>query len=341
MNYNFIHCLRFIAVILVYTSHVLISFWVYNPDKQKNFNIIPVDFHSEIFNTIISLIPHEINFGPLGVALFFLITGFLFGLKIDTQEKLSAALLKRMFRILPIYWFSMFIFTITIILFSNNYIKFSLSEILINFTGVPNSLGKPSIMGLNWYIEAILYFFLYSIIFNYFFPLIKFENIVLFIACLLIFKCSYYRTYYLYIILGINFANFYFKRYTVKHFITICLLSSACFYYLYTYKGVSRITLYNYLIAFLLFCFFYFVQNKKWMSNFAKNKCIVFINKLSYPIYLLQIISFYIIPVIYIYIKSWWLCNIINLGIILILSYIGHRFIEIPCIHFIKARTTQ
>lgn len=273
---NFIQFLRFFAVIFVYSSHVLISFWRDNIQKQNNFHIIPIDFHSDVFFKITSAIPDFLNFGPLGVAIFFLISGFLFGLTLESKEGITHQFSKKIIRIFPVYWFSLCIYCTAAIFFSYPDVKFSAMEAAINFTGIPNTFGTNYIMGLNWYVEAILYFFLFAIIFNKIFSLTKFENMVFFISCLLIVRANLFYSYFIYILLGVNFANFHCKKYSVKPFAILCLLGLSCFYLLTAKidKENYHTIISNYFIAFILFCLCYACREKKWINKFAARKSV-------------------------------------------------------------------
>lgn len=104
-------------------------------------------------------IAHFFDFGRIGVVIFFAISGFvipssLTGSKI---EGVRSFLIKRFFRMYPLYWLS-----IPFGLITSWYIwgkDISAAAILWNFTMVQEAAGYPSIQGLYWTLQTELVFY--------------------------------------------------------------------------------------------------------------------------------------------------------------------------------------
>lgn len=104
-------------------------------------------------------IAHLFDFGRIGVVIFFAISGFVIpsSLTGSKVEGVRAFLIKRFFRMYPLYWLS-----IPFGLLTSWYIwdkSISVTAILWNFTMVQEAAGYPSIQGLYWTLQTELVFY--------------------------------------------------------------------------------------------------------------------------------------------------------------------------------------
>lgn len=104
-------------------------------------------------------VAHFFDFGRIGVVIFFAISGFVIpsSLSGNKLEGTQSFLIKRFFRMYPLYWLS-----IPFGLITSWYIwdkDISVTSILWNFTMVQEAAGYPSIQGLYWTLQTELVFY--------------------------------------------------------------------------------------------------------------------------------------------------------------------------------------
>lgn len=104
-------------------------------------------------------VAHFFDFGRIGVVIFFAISGFVIpaSLSGNRLEGTRAFIIKRFFRMYPLYWLS-----IPFGLITSWYIwgkDISGTAILWNFTMVQEAVGYPSIQGLYWTLQTELAFY--------------------------------------------------------------------------------------------------------------------------------------------------------------------------------------
>ena len=110
---------------------------------------------SSLFHTI----PATLDFGRMGVLVFFLISGFLIpsSLKGERLEGLRKFAIRRFFRLYPLYWVS-----IPLSLFSMWWLfgrQADWQTIAFNATMIQHKLGYQDISGLYWTLKIELYFY--------------------------------------------------------------------------------------------------------------------------------------------------------------------------------------
>ncbi|MEP7044348.1 MAG: acyltransferase [Dokdonella sp.] len=141
-----IDALRAIAALLVVWMHVSEKYFQLSPATAQSRWV----YDSALFG----------NAGRIGVVLFFAISGFVipFSIRANSSAPVREFLLKRFFRILPIYWLSIPIgaFTCSIIWG----VPFPVKYMLLDMTLLQYWLDLPSAMGLYWtlVLEMLFYF---------------------------------------------------------------------------------------------------------------------------------------------------------------------------------------
>ncbi|BAE74039.1 hypothetical protein SG0764 [Sodalis glossinidius str. 'morsitans'] len=105
-----------------------------------------------IYRIITPGIP-EFNYGPFGVAIFFIISGFVVSFSLKSKERIPF-IKARLIRIYPTYIASMFIMIIvlysTSIFFWSNKPSLTISDIISNVALINNLVGIKSIDAVNW-----------------------------------------------------------------------------------------------------------------------------------------------------------------------------------------------
>ena len=123
---------------------------------------------AEIFNRVPTIsangtgwydILHWIDFGRLGVSIFFAISGFVIcaSIKGDRATGTKRFAIRRLFRLYPAFWVSIILGILIVWIGQNRSIDASL--ILANWTMIPALLGEQPILGLYWTLELELVFY--------------------------------------------------------------------------------------------------------------------------------------------------------------------------------------
>ncbi|WP_105102253.1 acyltransferase family protein [Microbulbifer pacificus] len=101
----------------------------------------------------------SVDFGRIGVACFFLISGFIIPHSFSTGAgAVKKFAIRRFFRLYPVYWFSIFLAVFTGVIFSGK--QWAASEISANLTMFQSLLGMPHIQGLYWTLQVELIFYI-------------------------------------------------------------------------------------------------------------------------------------------------------------------------------------
>ena len=147
---SFIYPLRVIAFSSVFISHAVIPEIGYLPNDPN-----------ENINSVAKLLSNFYTQGASGVALFFLISGFVIT-KAAMRETWKTFIARRIFRILPMYFLALIVFWIIKSVVSNQpspslkVVVASLS-LLGDFKGAPNQLG-----GVDWTLRIEILFYAFT-----------------------------------------------------------------------------------------------------------------------------------------------------------------------------------
>jgi peptidoglycan/LPS O-acetylase OafA/YrhL len=132
---RYIDALRGVAALLVVWLHVANSYRVLNPLGREPW-----------LNDFVS----RIDIGRIGVAVFFLISGFVipFSIKSGSAAPVAGFAIRRVFRIYPAYWLSVPL--AALVLFWIPGLPFGVRDFLINMTLLQDVFGVPSAEGVYW-----------------------------------------------------------------------------------------------------------------------------------------------------------------------------------------------
>lgn len=140
---EFLDCLRGVAVILVFVMH---STWLLRDSAGAGSWLLDL--------------AQRLDFGRMGVVIFFALSGFLIpsSLKGGVWKGTANFLIGRFFRLFPAFWVSIVPSAFAIYwLFGR---EFGLRDLLLNATMVPRLLGAPMANGAYWTLEVELFFYL-------------------------------------------------------------------------------------------------------------------------------------------------------------------------------------
>ncbi len=353
-KYVFANQLRGVACLLVLASHWLGVFKA-NPSLISFSTGFPV-FEVFEYDALSFLVIHEyINFGALGVAIFFLISGFVIPFSLEKLE-FKYFLMARFFRLYPVYLVCFSITTMTI-LFSSRYwetlLPFDFFGVLSNGLLINNLFGIQSIDLVSWTLSVEIKFYLLAVILT---KTTFVKNVIAYaLFAFLLALCSP---------LMISVLGESHFRYTLTtlamevNFICFMLLG-VCFYWhlkqiISTFKffalsllillvftlswalGVQadqfyKITL-NYLYGYIVFLACYFLRDR-----FVNVSILSFFANLSYPLYLVHSILGYSLLQIGLYVGiPLSLALVISFGFVVIVAYVVHRWIELSATQFGK-----
>ena len=345
-HYKHIDSLRGIAVLFV--------IWLHVSEKYINLSTTLKENGSWLYDIALYL-----NFGRIGVVIFFAISGFVLLKSINGVKEF---IIKRFFRLYPLFWLSVILGIYIIYLFGG---AVSFDKVVANLTMLPLMFNQDMVLGLYWTLEAELFFyfiglllfifkasnkpinlFLISIVFLVFFVIDKKFNllnpehtgfIVLPLNLAIMFWGALYRYIYDNPNISINIFN---KEIKVKLLFIILTISIIILPLMIFFKGVIdmnfRYTKFG--ISYILGISIFILLSTKFKIY---NRILVWIGTISYSLYLFH-------PIVFNYL-FWWLQNyapkefkefdlsiylIINLILSIILASLSYYLIEKPSIKY-------
>lgn len=314
---DFINILRGISCIIILFSHLFFNFFL--TDDWSLFPYIPLlSFDNRFVSICKSFIDYlHFNCGAFGVALFFLITGFVTVMSLEKDHSIKYVI-KRIFRLYPTYivGFSLTFFSIyTWCQYTKYPFPFSIWDYLIHLSLFRNILCGTYIDNVVWTLEVnmdfyILMFTLYNLA-----PLVKKKinakhifilSIIIFVFSIFYYKC--YSPYFsiphinyplyvlgdisfflLFIMIGVIFYYLYSNQLAAEqflHYLTIMILEAI----ISNYCRTNPVVIESYLYAIAIFGVAFAYRN-----NIKVSKFIGFISNISYPMYIIHGLNGYIL----------------------------------------------
>ncbi|MCS4246142.1 acyltransferase [Pseudomonas sp. BIGb0164] len=352
---EFANTLRGFAALAVIIAHYFGVFWVARPTVSGFINAPELPINEYAIPNYISLVNSFpiFNFGAFGVALFFVISGFVIPFSFRKVGGF-AFLINRVLRIFPTYFVG---FSVTLLavycstLYFSGVWPYTNSEIAIHyFPGLRDLLWSRDIDGIVWTLEVELKFYLVCAAF--YFP-IRRGSLYIFILPVLIAAASVVLSGKLEL-WGSTDAGLYVKaiafvypaKYLVFMFIGVAFhymnagrLPHAAGYFIIGalfilfaalwYSGPTSNSFYlvwSYAAALLVFSFAY-----AFPSLFKANPVFDFFANISYPLYVIHGVAGYAALRILLDqgVKA-WISLIIVTGSSFVLSWIIHKAIESP-----------
>ncbi|MFN7039234.1 MAG: acyltransferase family protein [Alphaproteobacteria bacterium] len=354
----FIQALRGISCLIVVYFHLGETYWL-APKIIGDFLNYPPTENYKVYH-LFYIGKYRFNFGAFGVAMFFLISGFVMPFSLEKSNKLQF-LVQRIFRIYPVLICSITILCLLSFCYTNYYyieFKYTLKQYLLNISLLAPILNLAIIEPSSWTLAVEIIFYLVCAIFfsktqitdsyriikiSIFAWVIKvsFEIYYEFVLTsqpmsfieLIIHRIYLIYSKYLHLItymfIGTIIYNYYKKNISLNSAILFSIILFFKFIlYLYITELEYRISniIIPYTAAVISFLLAFYYSNKlpykKWLNFFAE---------ISYPLYLNHVILGYsLINIFYRIFKEAYTALIITLIIIIIVSYLIHLFIEKP-----------
>jgi peptidoglycan/LPS O-acetylase OafA/YrhL len=343
---EFAHNLRGVASLLVVFAHLaFLFFYWYTPVKE--FTNMPV-YTGDIpmLSQWLNLISPYTNLGPLGVSIFFLISGFVIPFSLNKMNA-RQFLIARFFRIWPTYAFCLTCTLIAIIIASYYFqvpIPQNKKTILASYLISPTLLGQPPIDGVIWTLEIeisfyILMAFLTQKLRNYY------STYLIIGICFLlfiyfdhgkgpvIFSLKRDFTFITFMFIGVMFNLLYQKNLNKSAFIVFSFILFTIFSCLFIkFNDVFKIVdLFSYFCGIVIFSICYLLRNK-----LKTIKLLAWFGDISYPLYAVHPIVGYVFLRISLNYLNSNVALIICFAFILSIAYLIHRGIELPIMQYGK-----
>ena len=288
-------------------------------------------------------------YGHFGVGLFFLISGFVISISLKSLSP-GVFLVRRFFRIYPVYWFSMLVSVLMYFICSwywNTPLpgNISLGYLLKAMPLVHSAAGIPSIDFVNWSLAVELKFY---VLFALFYALAGNHSSALkYCAVFSVASCG------LVYLVVTHFAAQSKVYMIVADLQYILFIFVGCVFYSMLKKSASMMANAIYLLIFWLAFYFVNVQfeNKllpeKVISYtyalvvfsvcylardfFKKNRVLDFLADISYPLYLVHsMIGYTLMSILMDQRYSFWVASNVSLLCSIVVSALIHKYVELP-----------
>jgi peptidoglycan/LPS O-acetylase OafA/YrhL len=160
----FAHMLRGLAALSVAVHHLCVGFWVVNPAVAELAHTRPLAAIPHLPHLSIAryLAQYGLEGGPLGVAVFFLVSGFVIPISLE-KVHWKQFLVQRVFRLYPTYWVGLTLTCGAMLLYAGVHemprpVHFS--AYWKSLTLCRDWLWAPSLDGITWTLEIEIKFYL-------------------------------------------------------------------------------------------------------------------------------------------------------------------------------------
>lgn len=353
----FLQALRGAAAVIVMVYHLALKFWTTHDALAVSFPWMAGELHDAAFwleGIGAACARMNLDLGCFGVALFFLISGFVISLSLEKQNSVSF-LVARVFRIYPLYLVGLALTMLSIFAFTQ-YLGLEYSYTIVDYLKQGSLLGDwfwlPSIDGIVWTLEVELKFYLLICVIHAMRRLNSARALLATAAgmCLfnilvsnrygLLLQTSIIRyrivyilamsfVYLIYMFIGVCFYNFYKKYWDLKK--TIVAVVSLYLLYIAALlngvdTGINNIYLTSYTLALLLFAGCYAMQER-----IRYNRLFQFFGDISYPLYVVHGVNGYILmSVLDMVGVDPYVSVAVTMGLSILLAYVLHRLVELP-----------
>ncbi|WP_439112242.1 acyltransferase family protein [Hydrogenophaga sp.] len=358
---EFANTLRGFAALAVVISHYYGVFWSSRGAVEaiSNAPALPLETHPiPAYISWLHVFP-IFNWGAFGVALFFVISGFVIPFSLQKMDWIGFSI-NRILRIMPTYFIG-FTVTLSAILISSEYFSrewpYSAKEILIHYIpGIRDIAWSRGIDGVVWTLEIEMKFYLVCAMLIVWF---RQQSLKVFFAPAALFAFALYLNwkipvwsktntsawqlamtyltvsqYIIYMFIGVMFH--YLKRGMIdanKAWLGICgLFAMFCIHWWAGPYSENLGVAWSYAFALLAFAFSYSFPN-----IFKSNRMFDFLADVSYPLYVIHGVAGYVALRIMLDmgIKAWISLLIVTASCLLV-SWLLHILIESPSQKFAK-----
>lgn len=346
---EFAHSLRGFAAISVIISHILGGFWVHTASVV---NILKFPSYDVEVPKYISQLHFEnfFNYGSFGVAVFFLISGFVIPFSLGKLSRMEFAV-GRLLRILPVYVVSLLLSLIALysvgnVIFPDYEFPYSHGDIAIQAFLLRGWLWISSMDGVSWTLEIEMVFYLLSaLIIPFILKTRRFYSldivvVFLTVLCMVIAEVvfdlkaglhtgllflTYSIPFVIFMLIGTQF-HFYLNNYINSGQFTVSVLLYCWCFALACNSHVSlkAMPLFSYFLAMGVFWGFFLVRD-----NVKGSSVVNWLADISYPLYAVHALLGY--SIMYYFNHLGWsplLIIVVSLVVIFLMAYLIHITVE-------------
>lgn len=328
---DYLDSIRGVAALMVVIHHLFETYLKYN---ESQYPLI-----ASLFETI--------NLGRMGVIVFFITSGFVIPWSLNPSNAfpIRTFIIKRFFRLYPVYWFSIFAALIVGMGVGVNIISFE--QVLVNFTMIHKYLGYESVIESYWTLHLELVFYVLCGIMFYFGLLQKNQYYILLVVAFSVgaVGLAMFRFYFqikVPVIMAFGIASMFYGALLRNYFIDnqkelrnaliiltlfyfACVLLATQLYYL---DGWLKWFL-SHLLAFI---FFFILITKVKLTSFWA----IYTGRISYSLYLLHSLVigfvFHFLGDLAYTTAGFYFVILLVLVISIVVSDLSYRFIEKPSV---------
>lgn len=350
---EFAHQLRAIAALIVIVSHFCGTFWISHQSIAHTIGTTPLNISLDSLPMGYLIGEYHTFLGQLGVAVFFLISGFVIVLPFtsaSTMKSPAQFIIGRILRIYPVYIMGFLLgvlFCLAISRWFAGTYNFTSGQIFTHlFIVVREWTGSPNIDGVSWTLEVEIYFYLYiaaSLAFLRSKPilfLIFSAAIFAFFAAILF---SNDNTWYLarraaaihFMFLGVAACMHYTKRISLRALIIYIAVNLPVFSIIIM-NSVLHENFPSWLPAYWV-SFVVFFAAYHYRGAFRPSKILGHFADISYPLYVVHALTGYALMYALLALGlAPWVAIAIAFFIVYLICVAIHRFVEKPMIHYGK-----
>lgn len=313
-KYCILSVLRGLSALFVLFYHFFIYFFVSQEASAKLLQIEPVDLLEPFYLQAIKDFP--IDIGHLGVAFFFLISGFLILPSLERYVSLKVFLVHKLFRLWPSYavcFSSGLLFVALFYLLRTSAFPYEPGHILSYFFWVRDLFHYPFIDGAVWSLEVQIKFYLLAGIVwslgkkNFLEKMCFLTLLTSFVVYglyswlddelswfYLIILARRNLKYFILILLGTCIYALDKKQISWPKAVGLCSLLLACFVSpLFSSPDIAKTT--SYLFGFFAFSYFILFHPQSTRAEGLHHKLIHWVSNISYPLYIGHVLPGYVI----------------------------------------------
>lgn len=301
------------------------------------------------------------KYGYLGVDLFFIISGFVISLSIQSRS-IKKFGISRFTRLYPAYWFSVIFTFLMIFFFGKPFYEAGLTQFIGNLTMFQSFIGIKNIDGVYWTLFIELRFYILIALFllttkrlkinieSFILGWIVITIAYLFFGDIFIFKIAdtiLILKWSSYFIAGMLFHKIYQEKLNLKYgiLLLICLGVSI-------YHAVNRIDVLSaeyenvyfsplIIAGFILLCYLAMLLVSMGKLQAINSSKMIQFGLLTYPLYLLhQNIGFIMFNLLDVHLNK-YLILVIVVVFMLLISYLINKLIEIPLSKYMKDKLSK